>query len=191
MLRIIFSEITEISVHENTRQDKENWMKIIYRAAHTGDADAIFGLVQNAIKQMESNNIFQWDSIYPDKEDFEDDIRKNCAYVGLIDERIAVVYALNRECDEQYSCGSWQYDGDDHIVIHRLCVSPEFQNMGVAGITMRHIEDDMRGRGIKAIRLDVFSENPYAVRLYQKNGYHRVGTANWRKGEFYLMEKLL
>jgi predicted GNAT family acetyltransferase len=37
--------------------------------------------------------------------------------------------------------------------------------------------------------LDAFSLNPFALRLYEKIGYVRVGEANWRKGLFYLYEK--
>ena len=45
--------------------------------------------------------------------------------------------------------------------------------------------------GYDAIRLDVFSLNPYARRLYEKNGFIKRGHAHWHMGEFYLMEKIL
>ena len=98
---------------------------------------------------------------------------------------------MNCDCDEQYANGSWQYTGDDFIVIHRLCVAPGYQHQGIAKAILKHIEDEARQCGNKAVKLDVFSENPYAVRLYENNGYKKVGTAVWRKGMFYLMEKLL
>lgn len=40
-------------------------------------------------------------------------------------------------------------------------------------------------------RLDAFTENPFALKLYDNLGYSRVGYADWRKGRFYLMEKYL
>lgn len=166
-------------------------MKISYKVASIDDLDDIFQLVENAINQMESDNIYQWDSIYPTKEDFYNDIEKNELYIGIINKKIAVVYALNKECDEQYQNGEWQYIGDDFTVIHRLCVSPDLQKKGIAHTTLLHIESELAFLGIKAIRLDVFCENPYALKLYYNNGYHKVGNANWRKGEFLLMEKLL
>ena len=166
-------------------------MEISYKAAGMDDLDDIFQLVENAIKQMERDNIHQWDNIYPTKEDFSNDIKKKELYVGIINNKIAVVYALNKECDEQYQNGEWQYIGDNFNVIHRLCVSPDFQKKGIAHTTLLHIESELAFLGIKAIRLDVFCENPYALRLYYNNGYHKVGNAHWRKGEFLLMEKLL
>ncbi|MDP4147194.1 MAG: GNAT family N-acetyltransferase, partial [Bacillota bacterium] len=39
--------------------------------------------------------------------------------------------------------------------------------------------------------LDVFSLNPFALKMYYKQGYIKVGEVNWRKGKFYLMEKKL
>lgn len=166
-------------------------MEISYRAASIDDLDDIFQLVENAVKQMEHDNVYQWDSIYPTKEDFGNDIWKNELYIGTINDRIVVVYALNKECDKQYKNGEWQYVGNDFNVIHRLCVSPDFQKKGIARTTLFHIENELRFLGMKAIRLDVFCENPYALKLYTNNGYHKVGIANWRKGNFLLMEKLL
>ena len=76
-------------------------------------------------------------------------------------------------------------------MLHRLCVNPKFQNQGVAKKTLIYIEEQLRNAGTKAIRLDVFTQNPYALKLYEKAGYHKTGTADWRKGRFLLMEKNL
>lgn len=166
-------------------------MEISYRAASIDDLDDIFQLVENAVKQMERDNIHQWDIVYPTKEDFRNDIKKNELFAGIINEKIVVVYAISKECDEQYKNGEWKYIGDQFKVIHRLCVSTDFQKKGIAQITLLHIESELVSLGMKAIRLDVFSDNPYALKLYSNNGYHRVGIANWRKGKFFLMEKLI
>lgn len=166
-------------------------MEISYRTANIDDLDDTFQLIKNAVKQMEHDNIDQWDSIYPTKEDLRSDIWKKELYVGTINNRIIVIYALNKECDQQYENGKWQYVGNDFNVIHRLCVLPDFQKKGIAHTTLLHIENELRFLGMKAIRLDVFCENPYALKLYSDNGYLKVGIANWRKGNFFLMEKLL
>jgi ribosomal protein S18 acetylase RimI-like enzyme len=54
---------------------------------------------------------------------------------------------------------------------------------------MLHIENKVKNMGIEAIRLDAFTLNPYAVKMYIKLGFEKVGIANFRKGKFYLMEK--
>ena len=164
---------------------------MMYRKALHEDIEAISRLILDAISEMESHDIFQWDSIYPSKEDFLSDIDGNTLFVGTADSDIAVVYAVSKECDEQYINGKWRYPDSDFRVIHRLCVAPKYQNKGIASRTLAHIEDELRNVGVDTIRLDVFIENPYAMSLYISHGYIEVGTADWRKGRFLLMEKHL
>ena len=137
-----------------------------FQKATKSDIEEIYSLIKKAIAVMDQNGILQWDEIYPTKEDFLNDIRAQNLYKGIIDGQIAVVYALNKCQDEAYFFADWTYRGEDFCVIHRLCVNPEFQNRGVAKNTLAHIEQQLREAGIKAIRLDVFTLNPYALRLY-------------------------
>ena len=164
-------------------------MKLHYRKAALKDLEEIYSLVSHAVDVMISQKILQWDEIYPAKEDFRQDINKNELYVGLADGRIAVVFALNRECDEQYENGSWGHPDIPYYVVHRLCVNPDFQNQGVAKHTLLYIESKLLKKDIHAIRLDAFCNNPYSLKLYDSLHYSRVGYADWRKGRFYLMEK--
>ena len=68
-------------------------------------------------------------------------------------------------------------------------MNPAFQNEGIAKSTLLHIEKQLKKIGIHVIRLDVFSNNPFAIKLYNSLGYSEVGHADWRKGKFFLMEK--
>lgn len=166
-------------------------VKIEYRLAHQIDLSEIVLLVKTAIQTMENNHIHQWDEIYPTKEDFAEDIRQDNLYIGVSEGKIAVVFALNKQCDEAYQNGHWQYPDREFCVVHRLCVNPHFQHKGVAKQTMQFIEEKCKAEGITAVRLDAFSHNPSALKLYSRMGYSRVGYAHWRKGRFYLFEKYL
>lgn len=163
-------------------------MTVEYRKAASGDIKEIMSIVRNAMDGMTRHGIFQWDDLYPAKEDFQKDIEQGQLYVGTADGRIAVVYALNQECAEEYENGDWKYDGPFYVV-HRLCVNPDFQNKGIAKRTLLHIETQLQSQGVSVIRLDVFQNNPFAVRLYDSLGYEKVGHADWRMGRFLLMEK--
>ena len=162
-----------------------------YRLAKESDIENISDIVKSAIVEMENNNIFQWDDIYPTKEDFLIDIKKGQLYIGLLDDNICVVYTVNKEYDEQYKNGEWKYSNCEYRIIHRFCVNPKYQNRGIARNTLNHIENELRKSGIETIRLDVYCKNPFALSLYNNNGYEKVGTAKWRKGNFFLMEKRL
>lgn len=166
-------------------------MMIEYRLANLDDLNEIITLAHDSIVTMEKNSIFQWDEVYPAREDFAKDIKQESLYVGLCKGKIAVIFALNQKSDEAYKNGKWLYPNREYYVIHRLCVNPLFQNKGVGKQTMQFIEKKLRDINIQAIRLDVFSQNPYALSLYKNLGYSQVGCADWRKGRFYLMEKYI
>lgn len=169
--------------------EKNEMMKIEYRAANSDDLDEICDMVSDAVDVMIKNNIFQWDDLYPTRDDFREDIDKNQLYVGMVENCIAVIYALNQEYDTEYENGEWKYKDEPFYIIHRLCVNPAFQNKGIAKSTLHHIEEELKSLGIHAVRLDVFSKNQFALKLYTNQGYLKTGFVNWRKGEFYLMEK--
>ncbi len=166
-------------------------MKIKYRKADFNDLDGVFEIFKNAIDNMNSNKIFQWDEIYPDRKTLYDDILKQQLYIGTTENKTAVAFVLNCDCDTEYENGKWQYTDCSFFILHRLCVNPEFQNQGVGTATVEHIESTARNLGAEAIRLDAFSENPYALSMYKKLNYKTVGYADFRKGRFLLMEKKL
>lgn len=159
-----------------------------YTKATPNDIEEICNIVHNAIEVMEQHNIFQWDDLYPAKEDFKEDVDKGQLYIGLMNGQIAVVYALNQEYEKEYVNGKWKYN-EPFYIVHRLCVNPIFQNKGIAKAALLHIEKQLEEKGIHVIRLDVFSNNPFALKLYHSLGYSEVGYADWRKGRFFLMEK--
>lgn len=170
-------------------------MELIFRKAVFCDAEPIFTFVKNAVDIMISQKIFQWDEIYPTRKDFEQDIKKGEAFLAEINcenhKKIAAVYVLNKESDEAYKTAKWNYCGKNYIVIHRFCVNPEFQNKGIGFKVCLHILEQAKNSGIESVRLDVFTQNPYSLKLYKKLGFKTTGYANWRKGKFFLQEKIL
>ena len=164
---------------------------MLIKPAKKSDLGEIQKLIESAIIEMERNHIFQWDEIYPSIKDFAEDLNNGTLFIGTEGDEIAVVYVLNKDQDEEYFKADWTYKGESFCVLHRFCVNPKFQNRGIAKSVLSQIEEELRQRNIKAIRLDVFTENPFALRLYEKAGFHKTGTADWRKGKFILMEKLL
>lgn len=162
-----------------------------FRKATKTDVAEIFAFVKAAIKKMNELGIPQWDDIYPTLDDFANDAEKNQLYVVEVNGQAAACFTLNKECDEAYADGNWTYEGPDFFVLHRLCVNPEFQNQGVGTAVCLEIEKIVASFCTKSIKLDCFTLNPYSQKMYNKLGYKTVGFADWRKGRFILMEKLL
>lgn len=163
--------------------------EIILRKANHEDLETVLNIFKDAIAVMDSNGIHQWDAIYPNEEIINKDISKNHMFLGVFRNEIASVLVLNQDYDKEYIYGDWKYKEAPFFVVHRLCVNPTFQGKGIGTMTMLLAEELLRNSGIEAIRLDAYSLNPIALKMYEKLGYKKVGEVNWRKGLFYLYEK--
>lgn len=156
------------------------------------DLPEIFGLYKAAIAHLDECGMHFWDfSWYPDAEVLTADQKHGDLY-GVRDsvtERIAACVVLNTEYDEQYDNAKWKYPSDRPLIVHRLCIHPDFQNRGLGKAVMQAAETWSRKRGFTVIRLDAYSGNPASLALYGHLGFRKAGEANWTKGTFWLMEK--
>ncbi len=166
-------------------------INLSFKKAAVSELEDIFDIYRAAIANMNANGIPQWDELYPTKEIIGEDIERGEHYIGLSQGSIVSAFTLNTDCDSQYDSAAWCLKDKPFTVIHRLCVSPELQNCGIGRETMLQIERLAHSEGLASIRLDAFSQNPYALRLYEGLGYRRTGTAIFRKGLFFLYEKIL
>ncbi len=166
-------------------------MDIIYRTAESSDLDNILDLYRQATKVMNDSGLYQWDEQYPTAEEISADIENKELYVGLTDGEIVLAYTINRDYDEEFSAGKWEYPDDSFYIIHRLCVSPKYRKQGLAKAAMEHIESELAKIGAESVRLDTFEENTAAFSLYKKLGYKTVGIVEFRTGQSHLMEKKL
>jgi ribosomal protein S18 acetylase RimI-like enzyme len=159
--------------------------------ARSGDLPELLALYRAAIARMDEQNIPQWDEIYPSAEVLQADVSSGQMQVGHLNGKIAVAFLLEECSEEDYEDADWRYRDSRFIVLHRLCVHPAFQGQGVARRTMDFLEQAVLDRGLSAIRLDAFSLNPTALKLYESRGYEKAGEIQFRKGLFYLYEKRL
>lgn len=161
------------------------------RKARAEDFKQVSAMYAHASKVLSTLHIDQWDELYPTPALLKADIEKGEMYIAAFTGSIAASVVINREFDDAYRTAQWRDKSGKFAVVHRLCVNPVFHNIGLGTATMRKIEPVLKKEGVASIRLDAFSKNPYAIKLYEKLGYKQTGTANWRKGLFYLYEKLI
>ena len=160
-----------------------------FRKAEIDDLDALVALYGSAAQDMLRQGIDQWDEYYPDREILAEDVESGDMTLGLLDGALACAYVVNREYDPEYELGAWEHTQGNFCVLHRLCVNPRMQGQGLARQAMARMEAEARTKGFDSVRLDVFSQNLHAQRLYERLGYKRTGEVRFRKGIFYLMEK--
>lgn len=71
--------------------------------------------------------------------------------------------------------GILRYDKDDNFCnIRDLHIERLFQNRGVGSIVIRKTVEEMRLKGLRAVRLKAFDSNP-AIELYKRLGFVIVG----------------
>ena len=83
-----------------------------------------------------------------------------------------------------------KFAGEGRVLIRPSGTEPLVRVM-IEGKNQKLIEEEAKKEGASSIRLDVFTKNPRAVKLYEQAGYEYAGDAYFRKGKFSLMEKLL
>jgi GNAT superfamily N-acetyltransferase len=162
------------------------------RLAVERDLNALCSLLQDCIAAMRTEGIDQWDDVYPSRAALASDIQSGTAYVATLSNAELVGFlALNEYQNPEYASVSWSIKGVPVAVVHRLMVHPAYQQKGVARFLMRFAEERALTLGYRAIRLDAFSANPRALRLYQAIGYRDAGGVTFRKGPFRCFEKAL
>lgn len=155
------------------------------------DVEALLTLVRACIRQMRSEGIEQWDDEYPDRATIETDVRSRTLFVALYRGATVGTFVLNDVQEAEYGSVPWQFTSPPTAVVHRLMVLPTMEHQGFAQALMKFAEARAVLLGYRTIRLDAFAENPRALRLYQRLGYHDAGQVLFRKGHFRCFEKEL
>jgi GNAT superfamily N-acetyltransferase len=158
--------------------------------ADQGHISSVMKVIDACTHAMRQAGIFQWDEIYPNREQIEEDVRDRSLYVAR-DKGICLgAVSLNEKQEEAYQQLEW-CGTEPALVVHRLCVDPSFQGLGIAGQLMSFAEDLALQLGWASIRLDAYAGNPKAVALYEGRGYRRVGQVSFPRRDlpFYCFEK--
>jgi ribosomal protein S18 acetylase RimI-like enzyme len=58
--------------------------------------------------------------------------------------------------------------------LYSLATAAEARGKGVASALLEAVEAAARDRGCRLLRLEVRADNPAAIRLYERHGYHRI-----------------
>ena len=165
---------------------------LTFRTANSHDIDGVMRLVEDCIAAMRRAGIDQWDAIYPSRSVFDADIREGTLYLASgQDADLVGTVVLNEKQSPEYARVAWTLTTGRVGVVHRLMVAPMYQQQGTARALMAFAESRARESGYEVIRLDAFTRNPRALRLYEGLGYRDAGPVTLRKGLFRCFEKSL
>jgi ribosomal protein S18 acetylase RimI-like enzyme len=145
-------------------------------------------LMQQVVAAMKRAGIEQWDEIYSSVNEINGDIGSGCAFGFFDNGKLAAYFVLNSEYSPEYDSADWKTKGRS-LIVHRLSVDPLQQGKGIAKKCMLFAEQYAKENDYNSIRLDAFSKNPAALRLYESLEYRKAGVVYFRKGQFYCYEK--
>ena len=165
-------------------------MRIIQ--AHDEHVHPAMDLLSDCIRDLRRHGINQWDDIYPNLDTVTKDVAGRTLYVALQENRCLGAVCLTEEQAAAYREVSW-VGGEPAFVIHRLCVAPAQQGRGILSRMVDFAEGFAEEKGYASIRLDAYTGNERAVRLYERRGYTVAAQVFFprRRLPFYCMEKLL
>lgn len=131
----------------------------------------ILELYRKASGHLNAQGIVQWDDEYPSPDTLKENIDHGVTWVIRHNQLIIATITLDDEQDPQYEFIRWAYPSNNVLVVHRLCVDPDFQQRGLAKQMMYFAEILAKQQGFEVIRLDAFLGNPYSQKLYPGLGY--------------------
>ncbi len=166
------------------------------RAASSGDAVLVGAIYSRCARRMNEKGLYNWTSAYPtEKEAVQDQQRASLYGIYEADQLIGAV-TLDQMPAPEYAGVTWKYPPGQSLCIHRIAVDPPFRRKGAASLLLQFAEQLARERGLKALRIDSFSKNRRAVRLYQNQGFAMRGEIFYPKKDprvrdipFYCFEK--
>lgn len=71
-------------------------------------------------------------------------------------------------------CGGLRPLAGGGLEVKRMYVLPELRGSGIATAILRRIEDEARSQGVTELLLETGTEQPDAMRFYEREGYHRI-----------------
>lgn len=142
------------------------------RQANIHDLPKLKEVYRSIVWEMQRQGMDIWDDVYP-CEFFETDIEHQRLWLLTDGEDIAGAFAL---CDEDAgSCYvNWTKPRARALYLDRLGVAPRYRGRGLGRRLLRDAAALAVARNAEYLRLFVVEGNAPAVRLYEKNGFHKA-----------------
>lgn len=139
--------------------------------------NAIYKLVIKDLKEVKKIDML-WGDIYPFCE-VEHDINSKSMYVIELNHIIIGSFVLSDYDDPDYHNIDWTKN-KTFIYLNRLVINPKNQGKGYAKEVLKYIEKHAINIGYEIIRLTVYEDNIWAIKLYEKFGFKQIQNGNWQ-----------
>jgi putative acetyltransferase len=89
-------------------------------------------------------------------------------------ERTGGYFVVAQDGDESVGCGGFRPIDRECAEIKRMFVRRDARRRGVARQILRHLEQEVRGRGFRSTVLETGCNNAGAIALYESEGYSAI-----------------
>ena len=151
----------------------------------SADLDAILALTEDARAYLRSQNVYQWQSGYPSRQDFLDDISSGDSWLFLHENTPAGHITITRKPDPGYDAiseGGWKTSGAPYVSIHRIMVAEKYRHTGLAMEMVSFAADLALGMGISSLRCDTHPDNLAMQGMMKKCGFEICGAIHLASG---------
>jgi len=143
--------------------------------------------------ELRKKGIDQWDRFYPNRFVMKNDLKNGTLFGMKAENHLIGAIVLDTNESKQYLKIQWgDYTGRP-LIIHRLAVHPFHQGKGLGKKLLNFAEEYALEKGHTSIRMDVYSQNPEAVGMYERAGYQLRGSIMFplRKVPYLCFEKII
>ncbi|KQL53960.1 GNAT family acetyltransferase [Heyndrickxia shackletonii] len=138
------------------------------------DVPAIMKMVRETVEIMREEHNDQWDEAYPTATIFETDVQNGTLFVLEDEGNVIGSITVDQNQPVEYKLIPWRKEGSSFI-FHRLVVNPHSRGKGEATKLIKFAEQYAIDNQIPYMRIDTYSLNKKAQKLFEKNGYIKVG----------------
>jgi GNAT superfamily N-acetyltransferase len=148
---------------------------------------SIMNIVHDAQTYLASLDIDQWQNGYPDENRILQDIAGQESYIVKNDENQIIgtaMFTTKPEPTYEIIEGNWLTDQKaQYGVIHRMAVSNNSRNKGIAKFMFDQCEQLLKENHINSMRIDTHQDNKGMQTLLKNRGYHYCGIIYLENGD--------
>ncbi|MBQ2763625.1 MAG: hypothetical protein IJF43_01120, partial [Firmicutes bacterium] len=127
---------TDFTEWETFFENLPEWIEVDFRKATEEDLDRIAEIYDRIHTEEEAGTITTgWKrEIYPTRQTAEEAIQKGELYVEIANDILVAAAKINRDQEEVYAEGDWEFDADQDqvLVLHTLVVDPNEKERATA-----------------------------------------------------------
>ncbi len=154
------------------------------------DFAPVCALYQAVCGQMASAASPQWVwGEYPNEEFLQKSLDAGTLYVAYEGETLLCAVTIDTNFDPEYADVNWLF-GTKPGAFHRLAIAPDQQGKGLGKKAIEAICDILRSQSCDTLRIDTYSPNVNAQKLYASVGMRKAGEVRFfhRELPFYCYE---